>query len=262
MRYSVAVGFFALAINSALLAADDAQLKKARLSEMKAMAGHITVEIESAGSFVAAKMVESPVLRTIDSARVLQRAEDGSLWIWTHRGLPVAIVELFAEGKSHHWGHALILTSPYKTTATRDRHVWKPKATFQFKPLAGAAMPHAKAVARRIQSRKLARRFSAHIVDGRDHQAFRLLQEPIYRYQGEVGEDGAVYAFVRGESNPKALVLIQARNKKWECAVVRCSANELHVDLDGKNYWMVNQAAGWTGTAEGPFLVFYEDSDR
>ena len=51
-------------------------------------------------------------------------------------------------------------------------------------------MPPAKAVVRRIQSRRLARRFSAHIVDGKDRQAFRLLQEPIYRYQGEDGEDG------------------------------------------------------------------------
>jgi hypothetical protein len=260
MRYHLPVALVALAFHSTLLADDDAEAKKARLAEMKAMAGQITMEVRGTDGSVDAKMIAAPVLRTIDSAKLNKRAEDGSLWIWTHHGLPVAIVELFAAGQSHRWGHAMILTSSEEVTATRGQKVWRPQGEFKFNSIPGAGMPSMKAAVRRIQSRRLARRFSAHIVDGNDRQPFRLLPEPVYRYDGESGEDGAIYAFVRGETNPEALVLIQARNEKWECAAVRCSANEIHVDLDSKDYWMAEKAVNWSGTSADPFWVFYEDS--
>ena len=240
---------------------DPAKQKEARLAEMTAMVEAITVEVFEDGERVEATKSEFPVLRTIDSARTRGGREDGSLWVWTHHGLPVAVVELFARDNSNVWGHSMILTSTKEVRSSRGQRIWAPQGEFSFEPIPGAAKPRGRSVVRRVQSRNLARRFSAYIVDQTDRRQFRLLQEPVFRYRGEDVDDGAIYAFVRGESNAEVLLLIQARKDRWEYALVRCSSNELHADLGDVEVWQVDIATNWAGSPDGPFWVYYEISE-
>jgi hypothetical protein len=84
----------------------------------------------------------------------------------------------------------------------------------------------------------------------------------VFRYLGEGLKDGAIYAFVRGESNAEVLLLVQARGNQWEYALVRCSSNELHATLDGNEVWTVPMAINWSGTPRDTFWVFYATSSK
>ena len=107
--------------------------------------------------------------------------------------------------------------------------------------------------------RNIARRFTTNIEDPgqNDKQQFRLLTEPIHRYQGGDIQDGAIFAFVRGASNSEVLLFLQSRRAEWEYGFLRCSSNELVAQLEKKEVWNAPQVPGWIGEPNGPFWVFH-----
>ena len=225
------------------------------------MADAVTIEIDRDGNTVEAKRTAQALLRSIELGRRQSGKEDGSLWLWSHEGLPVALVELWAINDSHKWGHTMLAVSQERLRGIAKDTIWRPKAGngVVFKPVPHSGEPHPKSFARKTQMRRMSRRFAANIEDpGRDdRQQFRLLPEPIHRYQGADVQDGAIFAFVRGTSNPEALLFLQSRQGQWEYGFLRCSSNELVAKLDGNEVWTAMQVPGWIGDSRESFWVFH-----
>lgn len=197
----------------------------ARMKEMTAMIGGVQVDVVSEGETAEAKRKEASLLRTIDTK--LSGLEDGSIWVFQHNGLPVAMVELWASRKTaNHWGHTMLAVTSKEIVAKADGHRWAPKKGngVAFKPLPMADAPQARPRLRKAQMRQYSRRFKV--------GKYRMLTEPIHRYQGGDVEDGGIFAFVRGQSNPEALLFLQSRDGKWEYGFLRCSSEALAAKLD------------------------------
>ena len=269
------IGIVCIIVNSAIAqdvatGTDKAQSEsKERMAEMTSMIDRLKIEVEVDGKMQAAKRHPKALLRTIDRARKTSGNEDGSLWLWSHDGLPVAMVELWATTNigDHNWGHTMLAVSQNDIHGIAESRKWTPKSGMgvKFETVPKGGKPHKKAFGRKIQMRNIARRFTANIEDpGRNNrQQFRLMPEPIHRYQGGEIQDGAIFAFVRGTSNPEVLLFVRLHNGQWEYGFLRCSSNELVAQLDKAEIWKAPQVPGWVGNPEGPFWVFrrrYEDT--
>lgn len=248
--------------SSALLAqAADAPAAKEktneRMLEMKSMIDGVRIEVTLRGRKEAAKLKETALLRTIETKG--WGNEDGSLWVFEHDGFPVAMVELFARSKSSRWGHTMLAVSSDNLTGKVGDQRWTPASGngVLFKPLPKAGKPGAKPRSRTIQMRQHARQFTVQpgVSVPNDVIKYRLLPQPVHRYKGHDVEDGAVFAFVRGESNPEALLFVQSKDEKWEFGFLRCSSDPLVAKLDKREVWRPQQVG--LGTPNGSFWVTY-----
>ncbi len=241
---------------------NDAQEKsKQRMAEMTSMIDEVSIEVEMDGEMHEAKRQPKALLRSIDLTRGSSRNEDGSLWLWSLDGVPVALVELHARNDSHVWGHTMLAVSRNRMKGVAKSNQWRPQrgTGVSFEPVPKTEKPHKKGFGRKVQMRNIARRIKTNIEDPgqQDKQQFRLMPEPIYRYQGREIQDGAIFAFVRGASNPEALLFVQSREDKWEYGFLRCSSNELVAQLDNDEVWRAGQVPGWVGSSDSPFWVFH-----
>ena len=214
---------------------------------MTAMIDGVQMKVTSEERTEEATRKETALLRTIETK--LSGFEDGSIWLFEHKGLPVAMVELWTSRKNPSWGHTLLAVTSDELTGTVGGNVWSPEAGngVVFKPIPEADAPRSTPRLRKIQMRQYSRRFKV--------QEFRLLTEPIHRYAGGDVEDGGIFAFVKGEANPEALVFLQSRGGKWEYGFLRCSSEGLTGTLDEDEVWRVKAAQGYVGSADQPFWV-------
>jgi hypothetical protein len=182
--------------------------------------------------------------------------DDGTLFLWTAAGHPVAIAQAFSVDQGNRWLHEFQSLSVDLFLLKRDRQtVWTPQmAGVGFKPLAGAATPAKTAAQRLSQMRALARRFAASDDYGNVGNLWqlRLLSRPVYRYAKPDAEsagerppddeliDGAVFAFVVG-TDPEMLLLVEARRDAsaaaWHYALAPMTSFALKASLDGKPVW-------------------------
>jgi hypothetical protein len=240
---------------------EDEAARKARVQE--ATEHMQLLEMISASGDQPVPLRERPLLTFGDSAR---SNENGTLWAWGKSGRPLAMVELYEPASGDSWVHAATLTSTekisLKTTAAAK---WQP-ADIQLRPQAipDAAAPAAKEGQRLRQIKDLARRFEAHEFWDPDNSRFelRLLVQPVLRYSDAKAslQDGAVFVMAHG-TNPEALLLIEAVGKsveesRWHCGFARLGSAEIHVELDGKEVWKVDRAAGITGTPLDSYWLF------
>ncbi len=231
---------------------------KKRWQEMTSMIDQVSVFVVNDGKQAKAKRPDHALLRTIDNANTIS-TEDGSLWLWTHEGLPVALVELHARARSSRWGFAMLNATNQKIEADVGTRKWTPpeKSGVIFTEVPEADPPKDSVAIRKVQMRAIARRFTTNIVYREDRQQFRLLTEPIFRYKGNGIADGAIFAFVRGESNPEVLLFVEARDQKWTYGLLRCSSNKLIAKLDERQVWVAEQIPGWLGQPNEKFWVPY-----
>lgn len=249
-------------LSSTLYAQSDDEKTTPRMKEMAAVIDGVQLQVTSKGRKEDAKRIEHALLRTIETTKnAVGRSEDGSLWLFEHGGVPVAIVELWATSGSHNWGHTLLAVTSDRLGGTAGSSRWSPQPNsgVTFKRLPKTSSPSAKSRLRQVQMRQIARRFKTNIEDpGRnDKQQFRLLSEPIHRYKGGDVDDGGIFAFVRGESNAEVLLFLQAKDGNWEYGLLRCSSNELVARLDRSEVWRAEQIPGWVGAADEPFWVVH-----
>ena len=206
-------------VGAALTLASDSDLDsdgaKARMTEMTSMIDGVRIDVDVDGKLQAAKREPKALLRTIDISRKNSGKEDGSLWLWSHDGMPVAMVELWAMNDSHNWGHTMLAVCQRELRGRAAPLTWipRPQNGIRFKKVPKAGKPHGRPFGRKSQMRNIARRFKTNIEDpGQSNkQQFRLLTEPIHRYKGGDVEDGAIFAFVRGATNPEALLFNPVR---------------------------------------------------
>lgn len=171
----------------------------------------------------------------------------GEVFLWTYKQRPAAVASIYR------WYHPfmgctfeVVSTSTLPVTAREgSRTLWESnEPAIAWKPLEGAPLPAKTASSRLNQLRRLARRFSAELVDKRTGdeavtRELRLLNQPMYRYASddEGVIDGALFAFAES-TDPETLLLLEAvqRDDKttWQYALARMNADACEVRLDNK----------------------------
>ena len=197
----------------------------------------VRIGVTSKGKKEEAKRTKTALLRFFEANA--WGNQDGSLWVFEHDGLPVAMIELWARGKSHRWGHTMLAISSDGLTGKAANNRWKPASGsgVVFKPVPKAKKPISNTNLRKAQMRQLARRFKADNGEppkASDAVNFRLLTEPIHRYRGGDVEDGAIFAFVRGETNPEA---------PSSCRVAMKNGSLASCDVPATNSWPISTRA-------------------
>jgi hypothetical protein len=199
-----------------------------------------------------ARLETEPVLRWSD----IEGGDDGTLFLWTAAGRPVAAAQAFSVNRGKLWLHEFQSLSLGPFSLEREgRKTWTPaKAGIEFRAMPDAPTPAKTAAQRLSQMHAMARLFTASDDYGNAGNIWqlRLLSRPVYRYpmsdsqpsesQEAGGEvlDGALFAFVVG-TDPEMLLLFEARreagNAAWQYALAPMTAFSLKASLSDKAVW-------------------------
>ena len=115
------------------------------------------------------------------------------------------------------------------------------------------------------QMKEISRRFEAHEFWDPDNSRFelRLLIQPVHRYADESHSviDGAVFVLAH-DTNPEILVQLEAHgdssDARWKVSFSRLGSAELHVLLDGKEFWTAPRTPNVVGEPTDPYwLMLY-----
>src|SRR5262245_43165458 len=182
----------------------------------------------------ALKFIETPALRWTNP---VGGARDGTVFLWTDRGRPAAILQLFTYDDDH-FSHEWQSLADGPLSAERARQVaWSPEEPgVRFRELPGAEAPAGTPAARLRQMKSLAGKFSATFTGFAQSPTpveLRLLTQPLWRYEmtdDQVRIDGALFALAQG-TDPPALVLLAARaeegERRWHYAVARMASGTI-----------------------------------
>jgi hypothetical protein len=248
--------------------AQDETETKARLKLMQAAVDSMEPESTELKSKTALAAVSTPLLRYNDPTRGGVKVEsannfllDAGVWRLGTEGRPTALVTI--EIYQAPDGSRLVsieffslsdkkFSLKHKTENVR----WDATASgLEMKELAAAPKPAATASGRLTQMRQLARRFSARETYNKVTVECRLIAQPIDRYQSEGEEqkivDGAIFALANG-TNPEFAILFETDGERWRYGILRLSAAESSVSLDGQpvaSYERFNSR----GRTDGPY---------
>jgi hypothetical protein len=236
-----------LLMSVAATAEDDPDSKK-RLELMQAAVGGLAPESSDVKDKSALAIAAQPLLRYSDPTRGGVKFEhsdnvliDAGVWRVGGEGRPTALVtvELYRspDGSRTVSIEFLSLTESkfslnHKTEAVR----WDATGSgLTLKDLPDAPKPADAPAGRLTQMRQLARRFSAREKFKNEPIDCRLVAQPIDRYQSEAEKvvDGAIFALANG-TNPEIGIVLETDGQRWRYGVVRLSAAESTVALDGK----------------------------
>lgn len=215
----------------------DAESAADRLREMNELARRVTVS--------DAELHPEPIVRYDDQVR---RIEDATLWVYVRRGVPMATlkVEIYRQGHALYGLVSLSSDSIIKAESSDGWNWAATKSGLDMKPLPDAPAAGSTPVARLVQLRALARRFSGYEVEHSEKGRFqmRLLSKPVYRYDDTQShiQDGAIFGLANG-TNPDLLVVIESRTSAatkapaWHYGLARMGGAELVVELDNREVW-------------------------
>lgn len=193
------------------------------------------------------KLVAAPVFRHDAPSR---NSDDiGGVWVWTEEdGRPAAIGTIFGwtigpnrRAVTHEF-HTLSAEPIHASWRNRDR--WIPPEGVRYRPIPDAAVPASAAAKRRLQVRRLARRFSAYTIDHRGNRwQLRLVPSPVYSWEHEkAGQNlgGAVFVICQ-DTNTDVVLCIEVQatedGARFAYACGSFADWEAHVELDGKEVW-------------------------
>jgi hypothetical protein len=202
------------------------------------------------------RLIRKPILKWSNPIR---GSVYGDVYIWTLKGRPEVVgsfLEWFEPIQSKEVElHSLSLgplvaERPDQLSWTTD------KAGVTLKPIPGAPPPAATPAQRLRQIRELAKDFTARQIShtGIDYE-MRLLQQPIYRYEGVEGDliDGALLAFVHA-GDPEVFLQIEARKVgdalEWQYSLARFTSIFLAVSHKGREIWTARQIIPWTSVLD------------
>jgi hypothetical protein len=190
----------------------------------------------------------TPILRW---SNPVSGIEDGTMWLWTKDGIPVATMDLFSSTK----GRTLVHQCQSLSTAAFECRVdaavmWAPKMGGLERRRVSDAQPPADTAAKRlIQLRALAAEFAIEDdfktkfrgTEFVTHQ-LRLMPQPVYRYRRSSGDvvDGAIFAYVLGTAC-EALLVLEARmvngQPEWQFALAGQTCYALRAKHRGETVW-------------------------
>ena len=189
---------------------------------------------------------------------------NGFVFAWTGDDRPQAIAALYQNPGQGVSTEMHSLTGERIGAVRDDGDRWSPdKPGVTFAAFADAPRPGRSAGVRRIQLRRLAKRFSVERIDpdGERHQ-LRLLSAPLLTYGREPADvlAGAMFAFVQA-TNPDTLLLLEARRHggehRWEYALARLHHREMRATLSGAPVWTVGQLSNaQKGDRRGVYTIF------
>jgi hypothetical protein len=175
----------------------------------------------------------------------------GGVFIWTHRGRPVAVASIFK------WFSPLDSMAFEVHSLSTERligirgtsEIWKSsRPGVEFKPVAGAPVPAGTPAARLSQMRTISNDFTVDKTDrdeSQTQQRMRLLTQPIFRYasQAEHVTDGGLFGFVQG-TDPEVFLILEAREtdagSAWHYALARMNSTIFKVNYREKEVWAVD----------------------
>ena len=165
--------------------------------------------------------------------------------------------------------HALAPSTLYVERGKQNAE-WQPKSGLPRKPIPGVS-DGANSFARfKIRLRQVARRFSGHCVDSKDHRwQLRLLPSPLLTYpikrrDGEEGF-GALIGFMGDVgSDLESGLLIEAVSSggpgsaqtEWSFAPIRMTDMETYLNLDGQPFWESVRTDTDTRFHDAPHVYF------
>lgn len=199
----------------------------------------------------------------------------GEVFVWTDNGRP-AVVGTWYRWFSPDWGRTFEVCSLSEESVegrTKGARFWSPEKTaVTFRALKNVDPPVASHAARLVQMRRLAKDFTASLVDDRGNAAgvnreLRLLTQPIFRYPVATGNsnytDGALFAFVEG-TDPEVFLLIEATASddvaSWRYALVRMNCDALQVQFRQDTVWIAPKIPYPLNLSEMPYSQFTSDA--
>jgi hypothetical protein len=171
------------------------------------------------------------------------------VFLWTDRGRPQAILQLFAYDDDHFSHEWQSLSEGLLAAERADQLVWGPEAAgITFRELPDSDSPAATPGARLRQMKALAARFSATFTGFAQSPTpveLRLLTQPLWRYEtadDPPRADGALFAFAQG-TDPQALLLLEARavgaKQTWHFAITRMASGAVAVRYQEREVFSV-----------------------
>jgi len=205
--------------------ATDAERQAAaeRLATMQALAQ--TCILTKDGSAKPYTLEPKPLLRW---SNPISGMVDGSLWLWTDNGRPVATIDIFIGKTWSNWNHQSQSLAADSFECRRNGQIrWSPRRPGRsFKPVPDGPVPAKTPEQRLVQMRALARQF---LVEddfktqfrGTEFQTheLRLLAQPLYRYggEGQAVKDGALFGYVLATAC-EALLLLEVHETDGQLA--------------------------------------------
>ena len=227
--------------------ADEQQAAVARLTTMELLARACELSPDSA-SQKAYVLEPKPLLRW---SNPISGVVDGSLWLWTHEGRPVATVDIFSGNKGLSWNQQWqsLSAGPFECKQN-DKVRWTPQQPgLELKPVPGVASPAKTAAGRLTQMRAIAREFTIEDdfktqFQGKEFATheLRLLAQPLYRYGGDEQpvKDGALFAFVLATAC-EALLIVEVgavdSQPVWQYGLAGQTCYELRAKHRDKIVW-------------------------
>ncbi len=199
-----------------------------------------------------------PLMRYNDLPREIT---DASLWGFADRGRPAALVKIeYYErpGGRTGWFNCLVSLSDGLIGAEFERGIeWKSSQPAVKLAAIKDSPPAANSrVARLVQMKALARRFSARVFGASysnqtTQEQMRLLARPLCRYADAESDlhDGAVFGFATNGTNPDLLLLIELRGPSleeatWQYGLVRMTTEGMKVHLEQQEVWVAKKVYG------------------
>jgi hypothetical protein len=245
-------------------AQDEAQANQ-RLQFMQAAVASLEPESSELKSKAALAVASTPLLRYSDPTRGgIQEAAtnvllDAGVWRLGTEGRPTALVtvEIYRNPNGVRvlaYEFLSLSETKYSLKHKTEKIRWDATGSaLDLKDLPDAPKPAATAAERLVQMRQLARRFAAKERVNKEVIECRLLTQPIDRYQSapEKIADGAIFAFANG-TNPELGVVFECDGERWQYGILRLTAAEASVTLDGRQVAAYDHFNG-RGRTDGPY---------
>jgi hypothetical protein len=206
----------------------------------------------------AFKLIPQPVLRWSNPVR---GEVHGAVVLWTSDGCPEAVASIYEFFDRQQINIELVSLSESALVAKRNQKVrWTPGPGLKFVTIPDGPEPADTPAKRQLQTRSLARKFSASLEEPNNDgnwTVLRLMARPLYQYQSTAGpeRDGAVFAFVT-TTDPEILLVIESRatsqGREWVYAAARMHFRPLKLKLEDKVVWEAIQAAPPWDKIRGP----------
>ena len=247
MRYSTGTTIEFCRIGS-LLAADDTETtaRQTRMAAMRQRAEALQLKVREKPDL--RRVEKEPLLRYSDPTRT---TTDGTLWLWTQSGRPLAAACLFNDTREgFQWNYEFIsLSDSALFVDGRPGWNWQPVAKQRHWIRVPDPEPARTEAARLLRMKELLARFHADADEDGNLFQLRLLPRQVHRYRSpeEKIEDGAMFLFVSG-TNPEVLVQVEAMTdaeRGWRIGFARMSASQLKITCDDKTVWEAERIREW-----------------
>jgi hypothetical protein len=195
----------------------------------------------------------------------------GAVFTWTENGRPAAVGTIFSfparDGKQRLAVHEFASFAESEVRIDRPGTEWIAPG-LKIERLPGAPTPPNNASLIKLQCRRLAKDFSAHMNRRGERWDLRLLPTPLIDYQqtSEQVLGGGLFAFVGYSTDPEILLLLEARKTEdgpvWYYNAVRFSDKSLYLHFKDKPLWeSMRTGHGFEGTntADPNYRVLFSE---